>query len=390
MSSGWRLRDVLRKNINALLETPLRQALDPGGARFYRASSTRIDDLRAGFATPGRRSSPPSGGHSHELMASISVIIPTYNSGEFIVDTVESVLAQTLEASEILIVDDGSTDHTRALIEGIGDSRIRYVRQENAGVSVARNTGLSLATGEFIAFLDADDLWRPTMLEKQAALLNHDPGISCAFTNFVRFDHPEGTVLPDQFTFYPELSTLPVRDGPIPGTFVIQGDAFTALIGFYDPPGFTQVIMFRRSSIDGLAFDPTLRLNQDLPFVMRATMRGKVTFNTEVLADVRRHRANATINYEKLAESKLAALLTLRPHIDSESRRIAYEARLTRAFISAANLMCRDRRWAEGLRAYRNALGIPGSYARKLKGGIRLAWAISLSALPGRPGASRA
>jgi glycosyltransferase involved in cell wall biosynthesis len=318
-------------------------------------------------------------------MARISVIVPTYNSGEFIVEAVESVLAQTLDATEIIVVDDGSTDHTRSLIESIGDSRIRYVYQENAGVSVARNRGLSLATGEFIAFLDADDLWRPTMLAKQAALLNHDPGLGFAFTNFVRFVHPEGTVLPDHFTFYPELFTLPVRDGPMPGTFVIQGDAFRALIGFHDPPGFTQVIMFRRGVLGGLAFDPALRLNEDLSFVMRVSMRGKVAFNTEVLADVRRHGKNATITHEKLAESKLAAFLTLKPHIDSEPRRKAYEARLVKAFISAAKLMCQDRRWAEGFRAYRSALGIPGSYASKLKGGIRLAEAIARSAAPGRP-----
>jgi glycosyltransferase involved in cell wall biosynthesis len=318
-------------------------------------------------------------------MARISVIVPTYNSGEFIVDAVESALAQTLEATEIIVVDDGSTDRTRTLIERIRDSRIRYVFQENAGVSVARNKGLSFATGELIAFLDADDLWRPTMLEKQAALLNHDPQIAFAFTNFARFDHPVGTVLPDQFTFYPELPNVPVAEGPLPGTFVIQGDAFTALIGFHDPPGFTQVIMFRRALIGGLAFDPALRLNQDLPFVMRAAMRGTVGFNTEVLADVRRHDANATVSYEKLAETKLAALLTLRADIASEPRRHAYEARLMRAYISAATLMCHDRRLAKGVRYYRSALSIRGSFGRKLKGGIRLAAAIARSVMPGRP-----
>ena len=91
----------------------------------------------------------------------VSVIIPTYNRAAYIVEALESVFAQTYGDCEIIVVDDGSTDDTKAVLQS-HMARIRYIYQENAGVSVARNTGISAATGEWIAFLDSDDQWRPT------------------------------------------------------------------------------------------------------------------------------------------------------------------------------------------------------------------------------------
>ena len=94
-----------------------------------------------------------------------SVIIPAYNAEAFIRNSICSVLAQTVEDFEIVVVDDGSIDHTAAKIKSIDDFRIRYIYQENAGVSAARNTGIQNARGEYICFLDADDLWKQNHLE---------------------------------------------------------------------------------------------------------------------------------------------------------------------------------------------------------------------------------
>jgi glycosyltransferase involved in cell wall biosynthesis len=96
----------------------------------------------------------------------VSVIIPAHNAEAFIGDTIESVLAQTRLPAEIIVVDDGSTDGTAATIQRFG-SRIRLLRQENRGVTNARNAGAAAARGEWLAFLDADDLWLPTKLERQ-------------------------------------------------------------------------------------------------------------------------------------------------------------------------------------------------------------------------------
>lgn len=113
----------------------------------------------------------------------VSVIIPAYNAERFIKETIESVLRQTYDDFEIIIVDDGSTDTTRQIIESLNDQRIIYLYQKNSGVSVARNTGVSKARGEYIALLDHDDLWLPEKLKKQIPLLETHTEIGLVYSD---------------------------------------------------------------------------------------------------------------------------------------------------------------------------------------------------------------
>lgn len=123
-------------------------------------------------------------------MSTISVIIPAYNRAVLIGQTLDSILAQTRPVSEVLVVDDGSTDDTREVVyryENKTSGMIRLIKQANAGPSVARNHGLSLCTGDYVAFLDADDLWLPTKIEKQLALLQSDPTAVGCYTQMFQF-----------------------------------------------------------------------------------------------------------------------------------------------------------------------------------------------------------
>jgi len=106
----------------------------------------------------------------------VSVVIPTYNYGRFVTQAVDSVLAQTYRPLEVIVVDDGSTDDTRERLQPYGE-RIRYVHQLNAGPEGARNTGLALAQGEWVAFLDPDDSWLPGKLELQVRLLEQQTDV---------------------------------------------------------------------------------------------------------------------------------------------------------------------------------------------------------------------
>lgn len=101
--------------------------------------------------------------------ALISVVIPVHNGERFICRTLESALSQTYKALEIIVVDDGSTDHSASLVESVSarDNRIRLFRTHNSGVAAARNFGISQARGSFIAPLDADDLWSPYKITRQ-------------------------------------------------------------------------------------------------------------------------------------------------------------------------------------------------------------------------------
>jgi glycosyltransferase involved in cell wall biosynthesis len=109
--------------------------------------------------------------------ALISVVIPTYNYGHFVTGAVESALAQTYPDREVIVVDDGSTDDTRDRLAPF-EGRIRYIHQENRGLSAARNTGIRAARGALIAFLDSDDLWHPEKLAVQARYLAEHPKVA--------------------------------------------------------------------------------------------------------------------------------------------------------------------------------------------------------------------
>src|SRR5436309_855641 len=119
----------------------------------------------------------------------VSVVIPTFNSADYLVQAIQSVLAQTYQDFEILVVDDASTDHTEEAIQPFAD-RVIYLRQERGGPSVARNRGILQAKGELIAFLDADDLWRPNKLARQVEYLNQHPEACLVYTDFTRGSCP--------------------------------------------------------------------------------------------------------------------------------------------------------------------------------------------------------
>jgi glycosyltransferase involved in cell wall biosynthesis len=120
-------------------------------------------------------------------MKKVSVVIPVYNAEKYVAATLRSVIGQTYENFEVLIIDDGSPDRSIEICQQFSDPRIKIIRQANRGLPGARNTGIRHAQGDYIAFLDADDLWVPTKLEKHVNHLNNSPnvGISFSYSAFI-------------------------------------------------------------------------------------------------------------------------------------------------------------------------------------------------------------
>lgn len=201
----------------------------------------------------------------------ISVIIPAYNSAATLPRALDSVLAQTWPAHEIIVVDDGSTDATNEVMKGYAE-RVRYVRQDNAGPSAARNQGVVLASGEWIAFLDADDWYYPERLAKHAQMIASDPTLNFLVGNFDYRDST-GALLHDSMsksTFGRELIVQYGEDGQA----VIEGAALGRFIAeqFSD----TRMLTLPRSTFLELGgFSLDLRICEDVVFLLRLCARSQ-------------------------------------------------------------------------------------------------------------------
>lgn len=132
----------------------------------------------------------------------ISAVIPAYNCARYIARAIESVLNQTHPVDELIVIDDGSSDNTAEVVRSFGD-RVTLIQQSNAGASAARNTGIETASGDWIAFLDADDEWLPDKLKLQVALLNKNPNLMWISGNYLRClceEHRKKPHLPESVT----------------------------------------------------------------------------------------------------------------------------------------------------------------------------------------------
>lgn len=150
----------------------------------------------------------------------VSVIIPVYNGARFLRAALESVFAQTYRPIEVIVVDDGSADDSGVIAQSFPE--VRYVRQQNEGVAAARNNGIQIARGEFLAFLDQDDLWTPEKLKVQVDHLLNNPELGYTLTQLQFFLEP-GTTLPPWFR--KELLTT-VHPGWVLGTLVVRRTVF--------------------------------------------------------------------------------------------------------------------------------------------------------------------
>lgn len=122
--------------------------------------------------------------------AHVSVVIPAFNAEQYIVEALRSILAQSIVPNEIIVVDDGSTDATAECVRDFGH-HVTLLQQENRGNFPALNRGIESAQGEWLAFLDADDVWSPQRLEKQFAAFQNNPDLNCVYGHLLNFYSPE-------------------------------------------------------------------------------------------------------------------------------------------------------------------------------------------------------
>lgn len=240
--------------------------------------------------------------HGLSDKAGVSVIISTYQRAHLVSDAIESALNQTLPPVEVIVIDDGSTDNTASVLKKYSN-RIRYHYQRNRGVSAARNTGLSLSTCDYIAFLDSDDYWDSRKLEIQTTVLKKLSNIHLLFTDFgiLKQDNAvihEGTrrwfpVATDYLDLYD--NSLECRDLGVddekksPDCKVYWGQVFERMMNL--PYGLLSSAIMRRSIVDaGLRFTEGVSLYEDWEFFARIAKSHMVGFLTSEMTFNRSHR----------------------------------------------------------------------------------------------------
>lgn len=239
-------------------------------------------------------------------MSKISVVIPTFNRALMVCDAIESAVNQRHRDIEVLVVDDGSVDHTReAVAPYLSGGVVKYVRQENSGVSAARNRGIRDAQGEFVAFLDSDDVWRPGHLTQLHEALDAHREAKLAFSNFVFGGNDEADACNRSFT--KSIQTLLSRSfsKQDDGVWVSTGQLLKGLfeIGF---PFRIQGSMIRADFLreHGLQFDEAMSFTEEAQFVVEAACHTKVLFVEDVGLMVRRHDDNGDERYgDKITSS---------------------------------------------------------------------------------------
>jgi glycosyltransferase involved in cell wall biosynthesis len=186
----------------------------------------------------------------------VSVIVPAHNAEETLPETIDSVRRQTLPDFELIVIDDGSTDGTAQCLQGIDDPRIRVFSYPNGGLAVARNRGIENSLGEFVTFIDADDLWTPDKLELQVEALRRRPEAVLAYS-WTAFIDGQGN-----FLFAKEPSHL-------------EGDVYSDLLKNCFVASGSNILM-RKSCVDVVGgFDPKVEAAQDWDLCLRVAAHGE-------------------------------------------------------------------------------------------------------------------
>jgi glycosyltransferase involved in cell wall biosynthesis len=240
-------------------------------------------------------------------MPAVSVIMPAYNVEDYVAEAIRSVLAQTFGDFELIVVDDGSTDRTAAVVvaAAAGDARVRLVRQQNRGLAGARNTALRQGRGELFALLDSDDLWEPEFLAEQVAILRDRPDVDVVTGNGWMLGGAE----------HGELARPCPDARPEPDLASILGDERAVFI----------MSVFRRAVYEIVGcFDEGLRTNEDYDFWLRAAICGcRFVRNDRPLGHYRIRTDSLSASEMRMLRGILVVYSRIRPLIGDRPAELA-------------------------------------------------------------------
>ncbi len=237
---------------------------------------------------------------------SVSVVMTSYNYGQYLKTTIESVLNQTRPAREVIIIDDGSSDNSAEVAATFGE-RIKFIRQENQGVCAARNNGARLASGDVIAFMDSDDIWRTQKLERQIKAFESDAEVGIVSCGIRFFNERNETIVEysEGMNGYVARDIL-LYEKPVLNTtasaIAVRRDVFERTGGFDE--------------------NRALFSAEDREFCYRAALVSKLAFVPEILVDYRIHGNNGHLNIARMERALEAAYEKIFTNADAETLKI--------------------------------------------------------------------
>lgn len=290
----------------------------------------------------------------------VSVIIPTYNRADLLPRSIGSVLSQHFQDFELIVVNDGSTDETKDVLARYNDERLKVVEfEQNRGIGAARSAGVFEARGEWVSFLDSDDLWRSEKLSYDLSILNHYPEIDLLFDNYHNIHHIEQT---DLFGFdqahsaFALLETTELK----PDVFLITSGLAEALITA-NLIGTASIVTIRRAVFESIGnFNLALSGPEDFELFWRAALADvRFAYQTRVL--VERHKnADSITSHPQLFVPSLLEVYdlcesTLARYKRSDLLALLNRARL-RAYMSLIRAYALEGQRVQALQAFRQSL----------------------------------
>jgi glycosyltransferase involved in cell wall biosynthesis len=216
-------------------------------------------------------------------MAFFTVVIPLYNKENYVKNTIESVLNQSFEDFEIIIVEDCSTDNSKKIVRGIDSNKIKIIQHPvNKGLSASRNTGIKSASSDYIAFLDADDLWKPTYLEKIFDLIKKFPEAKLFASNYEE-------IYPNKQIFLPTTKLKSVEND------LIVDDFYTVCLSqnIYCPSS----LCVKKTVFDEIGFyNENITFGEDIDFNIRANFSNKLAYSKDALVSYIMYSENQITN----------------------------------------------------------------------------------------------
>ena len=294
-------------------------------------------------------------------MPQVSIIIPAYNRSEFLTQAVRSVLSQTMTDFEVLVVDDGSTDDSRAVIENIHDVRLRYFYKQNGGVSSARNFGLARTVGEYVCFLDSDDFWPSGYLEIMLRKMRENPDYEAAYCMRTLL-FPDGTKVRSYQKEYFMSGRL--TENLFKKSFIQ-----------------TSTLCFKRTVLQGLFFDESLNNAEDADMWLKVSTRTKFLFVPDIQIIYREGFSSSSsqeFSSQQCNRIRVLERFYFRLGGDKYISKKTAVNKLSRAYRSVAKKSCRDKYRRASICLYKNAI----SYCRwdvRLHLGLLKAFLISTS-----------